>query len=141
MVDSESVVCGPKDCKESLIKQLDDRLGSFAVNIFCAQIDSSANAQTCYNRFADAATAAPSKTTSFLGELLENKIDPRKGPVVGVICHDLSYKAQQDSFNWFAGYASRFHGLSSNTLAVIKDKNGAELFHVPIRVYEFRHHY
>jgi hypothetical protein len=126
---------------ESLAEELGHRLGSFTVSVFCAQIDSDANAQACYNEFAATANAPPSKTTYFLGELVANSIYPRSGrvPVVGVICHDLSCKAQQESFNWFAGYAADFHGLSSMEIVRVLDRNRSELQQVPIHVHRFRH--
>ena len=130
-----------KDCMGSLTEQLWHRLGSFTVSVFCAQIDSDANAQVCYNKFNATVHSPPSRTTSFLGELVANGVYPGSDPipVVGVICHDLSSKAQQESFNWFAGYAADFHGLSSRQIVRVQDRDRLDLQHVPICVHKFRH--
>ncbi len=129
------------DKKEALVAEMTEKLGCFTVSVLCAQMDSLSSAQAAYNRFIEMAAGAPSRTTTILGEILENRIDPRKGPVVGVLSHDKSCRAQEESFQWFASFAERFHGLSSTTMWCTRDKNGSELMILPLRVYDFKHLY
>jgi len=129
------------DKKKTLVAELSGKLGSYTVSVFCAQMGSLSSAQTAYYSFIETASGSPSKTTVIFGEILENKIDPRKGPAVGILSHDLTCEAQKESYNWFGCFAERFHGLSSATMWSVKDRNGGELMALPLRVYEFKHLY
>ncbi len=129
-----------EDTKRLLVEELRERLGSFAVSVRCAQIDDQATAQAAYADFVLAASGPPSRTTSFVGEILANDIDERTGPVVGILSHDLSVQAQHESFDWFAAYACNFRGLSTNEMWSAKDRNAGELMALPLVIHEFHHH-